>query len=119
MESLGRRFTEPLREIVDEVLERECDETVRPPSRHDDGLRYPIGDGSGVMSAMAAKTGDEMADERTDDGDRELVLDSAFMRMAQLGVRRGRLAVERLWRSSCASLSWSGVVSMVDKSVRT
>jgi hypothetical protein len=79
-----------------------------------------MGDGSGVMSAMAAKAGDEMADERTDDGDSEPVLDSAFIRIAQLGVRRGRLAVERLWRSSCGSLlSWSGVVSMVDKSVRT
>lgn len=40
MESLRRRFKkEPLRESDDEVRDREWDEIVRPPERHEVGLR--------------------------------------------------------------------------------
>lgn len=82
MESLRRRLKwEPLREQVEDVRVSECDEIVRPPERHEAGLRYPIGEGRGVISARAASTGEETFDERIDDGERESVLDMVFFRI--------------------------------------
>lgn len=79
MESLKRRFkNEPLRESDDEVRDRECDDIVRPPDRHEAGLKWPIGEGRGVMSAMAARAGEEIAEDRIDEGDSDSVLDMVF-----------------------------------------
>lgn len=80
MESLRRKFkNEPLRDSVDDVRERECDEIVRPPERHEAGLRYPIGDGKGVMSAIAASAGEDTVDDRIDEGESDSVLDMVFI----------------------------------------
>ena len=79
MESLKRKFKyEPLRDSVEDVRERECDEIVRPPECHEDGLRYPIGDGKGVMSANAANAGEETFDDRIDEGESDSVLEIVF-----------------------------------------
>ncbi|KUL90713.1 hypothetical protein ZTR_00001 [Talaromyces verruculosus] len=64
---------------TNEVRERECDEIVRPPERHEAGLRYPIGDGKGVMSAIAANAGEDTVDDRIDDGESDSVLDIVFI----------------------------------------
>lgn len=64
-----------------------------------------------MISAIAARAGEEMADDRIDEGDKDSELDIVFTLFTLawwLGVRRGRLADEKLWRKA-ASWSLSGV----------
>lgn len=68
---------------------------------------------------MAASCGDEKTEESTEDGEREPVLDSVFLGIPrQLGVLRGKLAVDKLWRRDI-SRSFGVTGRGPGKSVRT
>lgn len=76
-ESLNRRL-DALRDAIDELRDKDG----RSPRRH--GNAPPIGDGNGVMSAMAFNWGDDMIDA----GEREPALETAgAIRARRLGVR--------------------------------
>lgn len=117
-DSLDRRFQDdPLVESVEDVRDRECD-SRRPPDRH--GEPRPLtGEGNGVISAMAASCGEEITDDKADDGDSESVFDVELRRPPRrLGVRCGRLAADKLWCRGGASDSWGVTGRPVGRSVR-
>jgi hypothetical protein len=99
LESLARRFKyETLLDTVEEARESGRD-IVRLDS-HGDALEDPMGDGRGVMSAMAASCGDDS----TDGGDRESAFDmDPNLTARKLGVRCNRLVADRLWRRKASA----------------